>query len=141
MNKSNQATILGLIRGIADQALDNGLPPGRERGKYEQLRKTVDKGFRHIVPLSQEQETRATQNVKEFGRRTGWENKNRHHGTVLSMLLGALDEYPGVFSDRIEEIMAELVEHLENKKRFAQPCFWAGANAAGVLTEILVEDE
>lgn len=136
MTRSNKAAILGLIRAIADQALDNGLPPGRERGKYEQLIKASDKEYRYVNADSY-QKAEACRKVQEFSEQIGWEKSGKNHGTILSFLLGVLDEYDGVFSDRITEIMRELVEHLENRKQFAPACYWSGDHAADKLREVL----
>ena len=136
MKKSDKGAILGLIRAIADQALDSNMPASRERGKYEQLQKAVDREFRRCQ-LSVFQRQEALRKVGEFGEQTGWEGKGKNHGTVLSFLLGVMDEYDGVFSDRITEIMRELVEHIENIEELPGACYWGGGLAAEKLREVL----
>lgn len=128
MNKLTYASELAMVRSIFD-LIKGDIRPGRLQNKYLSLQKEVDKSLQNIK-IDQKTELPVIGKALElFADKTGWNNKKRSVGTVLSFTMGMIEESENRFNDKLLDLLNDIFEYHERKVPFPALCYSAGVIA------------
>ena len=111
MNRAQRAARLGMIKAAVESAVNSGgMKRGKEKGKYKQLIKWVDREIQAMkLPVGYYRTKDVQEAVAEIERNTGVEKQGKGAATLLSFLLAMVEGCD--FHSRITEILNELAEH------------------------------
>ena len=126
---------LALCRAVPD--LTAGTPKqSRLANLYNRLQKEVDKDLARLHPPSGAAIRQVERQIIEFGRVTGWLNKQRHIGTLLSFCAEMLENSKQRHNPKILETISLIIDHLEAGGELKTACCWAGSVAAEKWAEV-----
>lgn len=125
------------IDHIADLALIRALPEfmagklkeGRLKNKSNLLIKAVDQDLKRLGPISDFELEMVRLKMIEFGKRTGWQKKEKHLATLLSFLLAMVEDSSFYFNPKILENLNHMFDYFDNAGDAKIICNVAGAIA------------
>jgi len=126
---------LALCRAVPDLTLGT-IKPSRLLNLYTRLQKEVDRDLARLPRPSWTDIRHIERRIMEFGKTTGWLNKQRHVGTLLSFCAEMLENSRYAHNPRILETINDIIEHLENGGDLKTICCWAGSVACEKWMEV-----
>ena len=128
MNKLTYVAEMAFIRSIYD-LIKGDIKPGRLQNKYLSLQKEVDKSLQNIKVDPKTELPVIGKALELFADKTGWNNKKRSVGTVLSFTMGMIEESENRFNDKLLDLLNDIFEYHERKVPFPALCYSAGVIA------------
>ncbi len=127
-NKLTYAAEMAFIRSIYD-LIKGDMKPGRLQNKYLSLQKEVDKSLQNVRIDAKKELPLIGKALEIFGDKTGWNNKKRSVGTILSFTMGMIEESENTFNDKLLDLLNEIFDYHERILPFSALCYSAGAVA------------
>lgn len=122
------AAELAFIRSIYD-ILSTDLKPGRLQGRFVTLQKEVDQQLSLLFVNDEELEV-LKDVLDNFAELTGWADKSRSVGTILSFVMQMIEDSDNEFPPKILTILNEIVDYFERVRPFSALCYTAGTIAS-----------
>ncbi len=126
--KLSKVAELAMIQSIYNLLLGD-IKPGRLQGKYLSLQKEIDKELSKIKVDGKKELPLIGKAYDIFAERTGWNKRERSVGTILSFVMGMIEESENKFSDKIMDLLNDIFDFHERKVPFSALCYSAGAVA------------
>lgn len=79
--------------------------------------------------------------LNEWGRVTGWAGKKKSPALIFCFCLRLLDESKHVSNPRMNEVMTDLLNHIDDKGFLVQQHYWAGDLAYTKWLKVFGEDD
>lgn len=109
---------------------------GRFRNLCRMLYKTSTKELNKIQ-LTKAEESTALETIFEFGKRTGWEGKQKNVMTLISFALCLIEESEFEHNAKIISVLNDMYEYLSRRDGVPAGCDWAGQLAVEKMQIIM----
>lgn len=130
MNPSNKK-MMELCTVISIPQFTNGkVSNGRLKGLYNKLEKVITKELEILPKMSTLNRIRVDALLEEFFKATGWQGKPRHIATLASFCLEMLENSEFKYNPKIDDILNDIVDYFDRKKKVSGLSFVAGRIAA-----------
>jgi len=135
MNHIKKLSELALIRALPDFIIGK-LKPGRLKNKCDRLIRLIDAEIIKIPKITTKDAYDVKLRMQEFGKRTGWENKERHVVTLVSFHLAMIEESEFEYDPKIGQYLTDIFDYFERKEGSRPICYVAGDIAMTKWKEI-----
>jgi hypothetical protein len=127
--KIDHLSELAYIRALPDYIIPQ-IHRGRLKNRCKKLITLIDKEINKLSPWSDAESKEIGDRIAEFGKRTGWENTEKHIVTLLSFLLAMIEESTYKYNSSIVECLNDIHDYFERDGRVKIICNVAGCIAS-----------
>lgn len=100
---------------------------GRLQNRLIQLQNAVHSEFSRMPYISLREKNQALNKIMDFGEKTGWDKRERHPVTLISFLLGMVENSKFKYNQKITTLLNEIFDYYERAKQAKNICCVAGA--------------
>lgn len=108
----------------------------RFAGLLDRISKLASKALAKLPTPNESETTRIGEIFSEFGKRTGWEKSLRSPVTMFCFCLRLCD-FSQVYTDRMAQILSDIIDYVDRGGFARQPSVWAGDLACSKWLDLM----